>query len=915
VRRLPSSALFILLAALAATVTPAAAHPTGSAADRSTAWSWNDQGAQPSRSPDTTDASIDRAFAFILQHQTARAERLLMPLLASNTLTARQRARAERALGQAYVATGQRARAGESFARALEAASAAGDRSEVGWARRWRGVVHYGDGQPELAQTLWELAREDFVAAHDAYGEFEVLDDIAVKLTGLNRRPSAERCFAIARAQHDVLLEARARARWGHGLLEAGLPGPALIELERATAAMRPLGARADPHLGDALAALGWALRWHGANARAVPIHREAIRLARARGDDSSLMWNFLGLGLALSETGHVEEAEMAMRAGLQAARRLEGSTDIRLLTESLGGILLKRGRWADAAGMIEQAESMPGVETNVTPLVNLSEAYRRLHRLSEADARAATAVDHARRLGLVEGEIRALIETAHVAVARGELGVAERTLADVADRLESYRASLAPVDFLKRGFGDRFSDAYGLMVGVLMRRGRPREALAAAERARSRAFADLLAARRGRESEQALASRYLLEELGEVSTMTTDVPDSPRATPALDPDELAALARRLSSTLVIYWIHESGSYVWVVDAGGRIDATAIRTSLPALRRAVYRAVDVPPEIELTPASSNSVASVRSGREAFAALYAALWAPIEGFLPATVGARITIVPHGPLLAVPFGALTDRRGRYVIERYALHYAPSGAVLREALDRTASLPSPIPGIALLVADPAPLPRSGAELPALPGARREVQAVARLFPKSTETLVGRAASEHAVRAELPRARLAHFATHALVRDTDALTSHLLLGAAASPSRLDDDGQLTASEIASMRLTSDLVVLGACRSARGPISSDGIAGLTRAFMAAGAPSVVATLWDVADGPTAEIMVPFYAAYAAGAAKDDALRRAQLALLARLRQGRVLGSAGHTRVRYPEHPWLWAAPMLVGAP
>jgi len=152
--------------------------------------------------------------------------------------------------------------------------------------------------------------------------------------------------------------------------------------------------------------------------------------------------------------------------------------------------------------------------------------------------------------------------------------------------------------------------------------------------------------------------------------------------------------------------------------------------------------------------------------------------------------------------------------------------------------------------------------------------------------------------------------------VRDTDPLGSHLLLAAPVNGDvKSQDDGRLTASEIADLTLASDLVVLGSCRSARGPISSDGIAGLTRAFMAAGTPSVVATLWDVSDNPTARLMTRFYREYAAGATKDRALRTAQLALIRDLRAGRVKGTIGKTSVTYPEHPWLWAAPILVGAP
>jgi CHAT domain-containing protein len=862
------------------------------------------------------DAAIDRAFALIDDRQPARAERLILPLTAHSDLTSVQRARAERALGQASVALGRRTNAAEAFARALDAALAASDRDEAGWARRWAGWIHYGDGRPDVAQALWEDARVDFAAAGDRPGEFEVLDDIAVKMTGLERRPYAERCFAIAQELQDPLLEARARARWGGGLLDAGLPGPALVELRRSVSALRPYGRKADPHFGDALAALGWALRAHGAFADAIPIHREAIRLARSRGDVDSQVWNYQGLAVSLSELGRNVEAQEAMMTGLRAAERTGIATNVRLLAESVAWIALRRGHWQEAADRLEASESMPGVETTVLPLIHLAQAYRELHRLDESADRAARAVATAKRLGLVDGEVRALIETAHTAVARQRLDEAELTLADVITRLETYRSNLAPVDFLKRGFGERFSDAYALMVDLMMRRDRPREALTAAERARSRAFADLLAARRAKEREEADTARWLLGGAGGLSVTATQTSDSPRAVPSLDAAALVRLADQLSSTLVIYWINPMGSYVWVVTRDGGVHGAPIHESVPSLWRIVQKAVDVAPQLEISRSASGAATAAIPSRDVYRALYTSLWSPIASFLPAGPDARITIVPHGPLLSLPFAALIDRRGRYLIERHPLHYASSGAVLLEATNRS-SHESAGDARDLLVADPWPTAlESGIRLPPLPAARDEVASIARVLKHPSDVLVGREASESAVRAALPRARVAHFATHALVRDTDPLASHLVLGASTrSTPSTDDDGRLTASEIAGLTLASDLVVLGSCRSARGPISSDGIAGLTRAFMAAGTPSVVATLWDISDSPTARLMTRFYQEYAAGVPKDQALRTAQRALIRDLRAGRVTGTIGRTVVTYPEHPWLWAAPILIGAP
>jgi len=915
VRRPPASALALFLVA----VWPAHAY-LGAAPDvtpRQTEGHGHQGTRDASPTPVAIDATIERAFALLDNHEALHAERLLSPITRCEELTDRQRARSQRALGLVYIALSRRADAAESFDRALQAALAAGDRDEAGWARRWAGAVHYGDGRPDAAQALWDAALEDFKAAGDGRGEFEVLDDIAVKMSGLERRPYVERCFAIARQLQDPLLEARARSRWSHALLDAALPGPALVELRQAVSVMRPYGRKADPHYGDALALLGWALRAHGAFTDAITVHREAIRLAQARGDIDSQVWNYLGLGVSLSELGRNIEAQNALTDGLRAAQRTGVATNIRLLSESVGWIALRRGRWQQAAELLEASQAMPGVDTTVLPLIHLAQAYRELHRLDESADRADRAVTLARQLGLVDNEVRALIEMAQTAVAHGQLDVAVHTLVDVIDRLETYRTNLAPVDFLKRGFAERFSDAYALMVDVQMRQDRPHEALTAAERARSRAFADLLAARRAKEREEADTGRWLLGGAGGLSLTATRTSDSPRAVPSLDAGALVRLADRLSSTLVVYWLNPMGSYVWVVARDGSVRGAPIRASVSSLRRDVQKAVDVAPQLEISRSAAGVVSVSVPPRDVYRTLYTSLWGPIAAFVPEGPDTRITVIPHGPLLALPFASLIDARGRYLVERYALHYASSGAVLLEGSDR-AQVEATGARRDLLVADPSPMPRaeSGIRLSPLPAARTEVASIARALKDPSDILVGAAASERAVRAALPRARVAHFATHALVRDTDPLASHLVLGAspATTPSS-DDDGRLTASEIAGLTLTSDLVVLGSCRSARGPISSDGIAGLTRAFLAAGTPSIVAALWDINDKITARLMARFYREYASGVPKDQALRIAQLALIRDLRAGRVKGSIGRTVVTYPEHPWLWAAPILVGAP
>jgi CHAT domain-containing protein len=374
-----------------------------------------------------------------------------------------------------------------------------------------------------------------------------------------------------------------------------------------------------------------------------------------------------------------------------------------------------------------------------------------------------------------------------------------------------------------------------------------------------------------------------------------------------------------------------------------------------------------------------SRAHLRPWRE----LYRALIEPVEAFLPKAPGSRLTIVPHGPLFRLSFAALQDPQGRYLLERYDLHYVPAAGVLQftstahpeptatgaasaaaptgaaGTTAATAATPTGATlktnartiGRALLVSDPgspaSPLRTSStqapqsqtttstpqpttattaaksegatttaraseiapASLPPLTYARREVEAIAKLLPGPSDTLLGADATESAVRQQLASHRLIHFATLGVVHNDPTLDSYLAIRRAGSAA--DVDGHLTASEIDALTLDADLVVLSACGTALGPISGDGVQGFTRAFLAAGAGSVVATEWSVADRTSYPVMTGFYRYWLSGRSKSRALRQAQLAMLRQLRAGHVSIDG----VTLHESPWLWAGFVLVGNP
>jgi CHAT domain-containing protein len=261
--------------------------------------------------------------------------------------------------------------------------------------------------------------------------------------------------------------------------------------------------------------------------------------------------------------------------------------------------------------------------------------------------------------------------------------------------------------------------------------------------------------------------------------------------------------------------------------------------------------------------------------------------------------------------VPFAALRDRQGRYLVERFAVHAAPAGGLF-DRLARSARTP-PGAGRVLLVANPTSLPRVPGEpaLAPLPGAEAEVRAIAGLWPRDRVTMLsGAGATETRVLADAARYSVIHLATHAVVRDSNPSASFLALGSGGGEGV---SGELTPDKIYGLSLQADLVVLSACRSGGGAPTGDGIAAIARAFVSAGTPSLIASVWDVADAPTTRLLPAFYRAWLGGADKASALRIAQLGLIRDLRAGRVSIATRLGDIVLPEDPAFWAGFVLIG--
>ncbi len=280
-------------------------------------------------------------------------------------------------------------------------------------------------------------------------------------------------------------------------------------------------------------------------------------------------------------------------------------------------------------------------------------------------------------------------------------------------------------------------------------------------------------------------------------------------------------------------------------------------------------------------------------------LHQILISPIADLLPKKPNDRVIFIPQHSLFLVPFPALQDANGKYLIEKHTILTTPSIQVLdltRKQKQRLGSREWRVgSGEALVVGNPTmpSVPPQIGEPPQqllpLPGAEKEAIAIANLL--KTQAITGDRATRAAMVQQMSKARIVHLATHGILDEIRGLRSAIALAPSAN-----DDGLLTAEAILDLKLNAELVVLSACDTGRGRITGDGVVGLSRSLISAGVPSVLVSLWAVPDAPTAELMTEFYRNLQRNPNKAQALRQAML-----------------TVMKQHPNPRDWAAFTLIG--
>jgi len=588
---------------------------------------------------------------------------------------------------------------------------------------------------------------------------------------------------------------------------------------------------------------------------------------------------------------------------------------------------LLRGGRTAEAdralREAIEAGYKIHEGHLTAVALARLSAIRVQQHRHREAIALAREAVEQQNLPGVLS--VESAPATAHLAMGRA-LAAAGRNR----EAIEELRASIEATESERRALPDeatvRFyqdnAEPYHELAEVLVRGGRPFDALQVAERMRSRTLIDSLRHDSGSalqltpaEERRRQRLEQKLEDLNRELVAGRDVQkqlDAARADVDRFTDEMAllhggrgiaiepmqrSLPAAFRDTVVLeYVVTERSTIVFTVRRKG--DALDVRAHVLPLPRARLAKL-------VARFTTRIIHRDADYAEDAASLYRALVAPVE---PELEGASlIAIVPDMELWTLPFHALRRPSGRYLIEDAGVFYAPSLTALqiaaRNARHRTQppsllAFGNPVPGDA--AAAELRAAGRGSLLGALPDAEREVRSIALLYgAQHSRVYLRQDAKESVFKERAPHYDVLHLATHGLLDDNAPMYSALLL--AASDSDRGDDGLLETREVVHMRLNAGLAVLAACDTARGSLTpGEGVVGLSWAFLMAGCPTTVVSQWATSSAPTSRLMIDFHTALTGGRTKAEALRTAELAML-------------HDP-RY-RHPFYWAPFILLGMP
>ena len=450
-------------------------------------------------------------------------------------------------------------------------------------------------------------------------------------------------------------------------------------------------------------------------------------------------------------------------------------------------------------------------------------------------------------------------------------LGNDHHFLDDVCTAEDFYKCSVRLFDELrdllqsndrwKIDFRNKHKGCYIKLWLAQLKQNKTMEALFTAERGRAQALMDLM------------ESQYGVKSVHPVSAEKTSI--------------ISSISSHLPSQTIFFAKAPMSLNFWTLQKGSlcHFERKEISDSLESLTNKTYkqigvfkkvmcenRSLDGPAgeeseEVPYRNRDEKSKASAEGEGDALKALSDVVLGPISHLLQSD---EVIIVPDGPLFLVPYAALLDQLSRYLSETLTIRLVPTLTSLKLMAECPEGYHST--SGALLVGDPwmEGILYEGRRILQLPAAKEEVEMIGAIL--NIKPLIGKEATKAEVLSRLNSVALVHIAAHGR-----AETGEIFLSpnpTVAKKKFKQKDFLLTMADVLNAKLRARLVVLSCCHSGRGKIKAEGVVGLARAFLGAGARSVLASLWAISDEATLQFMRYFYEHLAEGQRASKALQQ-----------------------------------------
>ena len=626
---------------------------------------------------------------------------------------------------------------------------------------------------------------------------------------------------------------------------------------------------------GNTLNNIGEVYRSLAQYPKALDYYQKSLAISKQIGNKTGEGTNLNNIGLVYNSLGEYPKALGYYQQSLAIFKQIGNQADEGNTLNNIGEVYRSLTQYPKALDYYQKSLAISKQLGNKlmegTTLNNTGNVYNSLGEYPKALDYYQQALAIAKQIGNKPIEGTTLSNVGALYKITGKYAEAEKTLFAAIEILESLRPGLT--DDQKISIFETQSGIYGLLQDILIAQNQTTTALEISERSKARALVELL------------SSKINRNQLSNIKPPNIK--------------QIKQIAQQQKATFVEYsFVKElvrgeeqwhPKLYIWVIKPTGEI----------AFKQVDIKSLDIP----LTEIVKNSRVSIgargRAGidvvpvknpvnqKQNLQKLHELLIKPIASHLPTNPDERVIFIPHESLFLVPFPALMDASGKYLIEKHTIMTAPAIQVLELTNKNNAqklNLNSLKPKDLLVVGNPT-MPIVGippVQLSPLKGAETEAKAIAQLF--NTTALTGNQATKSTVLQKISSARVIHFATHGLLdgKDFGELTPGAIALAPDTFNKSDklsdvNEGLLKTTEIIDLKLNADLVVLSACDTGRGQITGDGVIGLSRSLITAGASSVIVSLWKIPDDSTSELMTEFYRQWEKTGDKAKALRQAML--------------------------------------